>query len=64
MIRRLALRDKAFREICEDYLAARSSLAFYRTSSDGPDRPEVAEFSQIIEQLEQEIAEALAGQPG
>lgn len=59
LLRRLALSDKAFREICEDYLAAHSSLAFFEGTLAVPERPEVAEFRQIIEQLEQEIADAL-----
>lgn len=59
IILRLALRDVAFREICEDYTAARASLAFFAGLPDFPERPEVAEFRHIIEQLEQEIAETL-----
>jgi hypothetical protein len=58
LIRRLALKDKAFREICEDYLAACSSLAFFEASA--PGGPEVSDFRQIIDQLAQELAAVLA----
>jgi hypothetical protein len=57
LIRRLVLQDKAFRELCEDYLAACSSLAWFEASTES--RPEVAEFTLLIQQLEEEISNAL-----
>jgi hypothetical protein len=57
LIRRLVLQDKSFRELCEDYLAACSSLAWFESSKEI--RPEVAEFALLIQQLEEEISNAL-----
>lgn len=57
LIRRLVLQDRTFRELCEDYLAACSSLAWFQASEEA--RPEVAEFALLIQQLEEEIASAL-----
>lgn len=57
LIRRLVLQDKNFRELCEDYLAACSSLAWFRSVEEA--RPEVAEFALLIQQLEEEISNAL-----
>ena len=57
LIRRLMLQDKTFRELCEDYLAACSSLAWFQSAEEA--RPEVAEFALLIQELEEEISNAL-----
>ena len=57
LIRRLVLQDRTFRELCEDYLAACSSLAWFQSAEEA--RPEVAEFELLIQQLEEEISSAL-----
>lgn len=57
LIRRLVLQDKSFRGLCEDYVAACSSLAWFQSAKEA--RPEVAEFALLIHQLEEEISNAL-----
>jgi hypothetical protein len=57
LIRRLVLQDKSFRGLCEDYVAACSSLAWFQSAKEA--RPETAEFALLIQQLEEEIFNAL-----
>jgi hypothetical protein len=59
LIRRLVLRDKSFRELCEDYLAACSSFAWFQAAN--KTGPEVADFELLMRQLEEEIADRLNG---
>jgi hypothetical protein len=56
----LALRDEAFRTLCEDYGLARAALARFEAERSDPPRPEVAEYRGIVADLEAEILAALA----
>lgn len=59
-LRRLALRDPAFRSLCEDYALARASLAAFEARPDADVRPEIADYRSVIDELDAEIARFLA----
>jgi hypothetical protein len=65
-LRRLALADPAFREICEEYALARASLAGFEARPDASERPEIGDFRSVIAELEGEIGQMLteAGSKG
>jgi hypothetical protein len=54
-LRRLALTDPDFREICEEYALARASLAGFQARLDAAERPEIGEYRTVIAELETEI---------
>ena len=54
-LRRLALTDPEFREICEEYALAQRSLAGFEARLDAAERPEVGEYRTVIAELEGEI---------
>ena len=54
-LRRLALTDPAFREICEEYALAQQSLARFEARSDAAERPEIGDYRTVIAELEGEI---------
>ena len=54
-LRRLALADPGFRDLCEDYGLARESLARFEARPDAAQRPEVTEYRSIVAELEGEI---------
>ena len=66
LLRRLVLKDTAFRSLCEDYALARASLAGFEARSDAAERPEIADYRAVIAELESEIARFVtaAGQAG
>ena len=43
-LRRLALADPGFRELCEEYGLARESLARFEARPDAAERPEISEY--------------------
>lgn len=59
LIRRLALKDEAFRGICEDYVLACASLSWFEARSGAKERPEVADYRSVIAGLEEEVAQLL-----
>ncbi|RAI03784.1 hypothetical protein DLJ53_04730 [Acuticoccus sediminis] len=59
LIGRLLLSHPEFRSICEDYAAAQTALALFKARSDAAERPEVAEYEDIIRELEAELADML-----
>ena len=54
-LRRLALRDPEFREICEEYALARESLAGFEARPDAAERPEIGDYRVMIVEIENEI---------
>lgn len=52
---RLALTDPEFREICEEYALALTSLASFEARPDADDRPEVGDYRTVITEIETEI---------
>jgi hypothetical protein len=54
-LRRLALADPRFREICEEYALARQSLARFEARPDAALRPEIGDYRSLIAELEGEI---------
>jgi hypothetical protein len=52
---RLALAQRGFRELCEEYALARESLARFEARADAAERSEVAEYRTVIAELEREI---------
>jgi hypothetical protein len=58
-LRRLALTDPAFREICEEYALAERSLAGFEARLDAAERPEIGEYRTVIAELETEIGRVL-----
>jgi hypothetical protein len=54
-LRRLALAQRAFRELCEEYALARESLARFEARPDAAERSEVGEYRTVIAELEREI---------
>jgi hypothetical protein len=54
-LRRLALTDPEFREICEEYALAEQSLAAFEARPDAAERPEIGEYRTVIAELENEI---------
>jgi hypothetical protein len=59
LLRQLALSDRAFRSLCEDYALARASLTSFQARADARERPEIADYRTVIAELEGEIARAL-----
>jgi hypothetical protein len=55
MLRRLAVTDPDFREICEEYALARQSLARFEALPDAAERPEILDYRTMIVELEDEI---------
>ena len=55
MLRRLALSDPQFRDICEEYALANQSLATFEARPDAAERPEIGDYRTVIAQLETEI---------
>lgn len=58
-LRRLALSDPEFREICEEYALAQRSLANFQARPDAAERPEVGDYQSVIAELEIEIGRCL-----
>ena len=54
-LRRLALTDPEFREICEEYALAQQSLAGFEARLDAAERPEIGDYRTVIAELESEI---------
>jgi hypothetical protein len=54
-LRRLALAQREFRELCEEYALARESLARFEARPDAAERSEVGEYRTVIAELEREI---------
>ena len=54
-LRRLALADPRFRELCEEYGLARESLARFEARPDAAERPEITDYRSVIAELEGEI---------
>jgi hypothetical protein len=60
-LRRLALTDPGFREICEEYALAERSLAGFEAHPDAAERPEISEYRTVIAEIESEIDRYLKG---
>jgi hypothetical protein len=60
-LRRLALADPGFREICEEYALAQASLAGFEARLDAAERPEIGEYRTVIAELEGEIDRLVKG---
>lgn len=58
-LRRLALTDPEFREICEEYALAQESLAGFEARADAAERPEIDDYRTVIAELESEIDRCL-----
>ena len=58
-LRRLALIDPVFREICEEYALAQESLARFEARPDAAERPEIGDYRTVIAELESEIVRYL-----
>ncbi|MCA1300560.1 hypothetical protein [Stappia indica] len=56
IVRRLYLSDEHFRAVCEDYLLCINSLTKFEARPDANSRPEVAEYRQLRQELELEMA--------
>ncbi len=54
-LRRLALTDAVFREICEEYALAQESLAAFEARPDAAERPEIGDYRTMIAEIESEI---------
>lgn len=54
-LRWLALNDSGFREICEEYALAQSSLAIFDSRPDAALRPEIGDYRTVIAEIETEI---------
>lgn len=59
IVRQLLLSSPEFQSICEDYVAALDTLAHFRARPDAGERPEVAEFEELISELEVELAQVI-----
>jgi hypothetical protein len=59
LLRRMVLKDHAFRSLCEDYALARASLAAFEARPDAAERPEITDYRAVITELEGEIARFL-----
>jgi hypothetical protein len=66
LLRNLALKDRAFRSLCEDYALARASLAGFEALPEAAERGEIADYRAVVAELEAEIARFLtaAGRAG
>ena len=60
-LRRLAVTDPEFREICEEYALAQQSLARFQALPDAAERPEIGDYRTVIAELEGEIGRILNG---
>jgi hypothetical protein len=54
-LRRLAIAEPEFRNLCEEYGLAHESLARFEALPDAAERPEVLDYRSIIDELEKEI---------
>jgi hypothetical protein len=62
-LRRLALTDPEFREICAEYALAQQSLAGFEARLDAAERPEIGDYRTVIAELEGEIQRFLDAVP-
>jgi hypothetical protein len=62
-IQETALRDARFRGLCEDYEAATEALEFWLQSSDARRLRMIAEYRQLVADLEAEIFALVRGAP-
>lgn len=53
--RALYLRDERFRSICDDLSLAFASLQAFEQRPDANARPEIADYRQVLEELEAEL---------
>lgn len=58
-VRERALRDPLFRSACQDYCDTYAALQNWRVSGSPTSQERIAEFSQILKEIEAEIEEAL-----
>ncbi len=58
-IRERALRDPLFRSACQDYCDTYTALQNWRASGSSTSQERIAEFSQILKEIEVEIEGAL-----
>lgn len=58
-LRRLALTQPSFREICEEYALAQQSLAGFEARLDAAKRPEIGDYRALIAEIESEIGRIL-----
>ncbi len=63
-LRRLAVTDPEFLEICEEYGLAQTSLAGFEARPDAAQRPEIGDYRAVIAELESEIDRCLRGTGG
>jgi hypothetical protein len=54
-ILRIYLRDPTFRDLCEDLVEAHQSFQRLKAVPGTPERMELAEYSRLISELEQEV---------
>lgn len=59
-IRRAALGDHTFRDMCDDLAIALETLSRFEVHSDADTRPEIPEYKVLISELEAEITAHLA----
>jgi len=59
LIGRLLVQDDAFRNVCEDFVLAKSTLVKLDTFQRRQQAAKIAEYRQLVAELEDEIAEAL-----
>lgn len=55
-VRRLYLADAGFRDLCGDFALAHETLDRFRQLKDAVERPEIAEYLDLISDLSTEIA--------
>jgi len=58
-IRRLVLRDSGFRTICEDYGKCVEAMEYFDHSQDPRAKARADEYRTLIQDLEEEISQAL-----
>jgi len=61
-IRELILRDPLFRSACHDYCDTYIAIRNWQSSSSPNSQARIAEFNQILKEIEVEITEALANE--
>jgi hypothetical protein len=59
VLARLLAIDDAFRNLCEDYSLAESTLANLERIRNPPELPRIAEYRQLVLELASEIAKAI-----
>ncbi len=59
MIRELALRDRGFRDLCEDLALALNTLATFESRGRPSRNAEIVEYRSIVRELEGEVAARL-----